>query len=80
MTCIVVVKNSSDHNPNKKPTIEINFKRFLDTKTITKNGEIETSVFRESTNLPLPWLLKVPRRYQQSAIKGDLQYFKINLY
>ena len=34
----------------------MNSKTSLDTEIITKNGEIETAVYRKTTKLPVPWV------------------------
>ena len=55
-------KNCTDHlyhefnnyHPDIYLTIEINPKKFPDTEVITRNGKIETPVYRKSTKLPVP--------------------------
>ena len=44
----------NNYHPNINLTIEINPKRFLDTRVITKNGKRETAVYRKCTKLPVP--------------------------
>ena len=47
--------------------IGINPKKFLDRQVITKNGKIETSVYRNSIKLPMPWSLNIPKRYERNT-------------
>ena len=66
----------NNYHPNINLTIEINPKRFLDTRVITKNGKIETAVYRKCTKLPVPWSSNIAKRYKRNAINPDLHRSK----
>ena len=57
------------YHPNINLTIEINPKKFLDTQVITKNGKIESAIYRKSAKLPVPWSSNIPKRYRRNEIK-----------
>ena len=60
----------NNYHPNVNLTIDINPKRFFDIHT--KNGKIETAVYRKSTKLPVPWLSNISKWYKRNAIIADL--------
>ena len=66
----------NSYHPNINLIIEINPKKFLDTKVITRNGKIETAVYRKSTKLPMPWSWNKPKQYKQNAVNADLHHSK----
>ena len=49
------------YHPNINLPIEINPKNILDNEVITRNGKIETAVYRKSTKLPMPWSSNIPK-------------------
>ena len=53
-------------------TIEVNPSKLLDTKTMIKNGIIETSVAAKESEIPNHWSSAVPKKYKRNAILGDL--------
>ena len=61
-----------NYHPNINLTIKINPKTFLDTQVITKNGKIETAVYRKSTKQPVPWSPNIPKRYKRNAANANL--------
>ena len=66
----------NNYNPNINLTIEINLKKFLYTQFITKNGRIETGIYRKSTKLPVLWWSNIPKRYNRNQINADLHCSK----
>ena len=64
------------YHPNINLTIEINPKKFLDTQVITKNGKIESAIYRKSAKLPVPWSSNIPKRYRRNEINADLHRSK----
>ena len=58
---------------NKKLTTEVNPVKFLDTKIIlNNNGVVATQVYRKENRKAVPWVSKIPKRYKQNTISGDL--------
>ena len=51
-------------------------KKFLDTEVVTKNGKIETTVYRKSTKPPVAWSSNIPKHYKQNTVNADLHHSK----
>ena len=66
----------NNYHPNVNLTIEINSEMFRDTQFITKNGKIETAVYRESNKLPSLRSSNIPKQYKRKAINEDLHRSK----
>ena len=45
--------------------------RFLDTKIIDEDNQINTKVHRNERKLPVHWTSKIPKRYKLNAINAD---------
>ena len=58
---------------NTKLTIKVNPRKFLDTRSMIKNGIIETSVVVKESKIPNHWSSAVPKKYKRNAILGALQ-------
>ena len=68
----VLCEALNNFHPNIKLTIEVNPEKFLDTKIILNNeGVVTTQVYRRE-NKAVPWVSKIPKRYQRNTISGDL--------
>ena len=50
-----------NYQPNTKLTIEVNPRKFLDTKIMVKNGIIETSAVVKESKIPNHWSSAVPK-------------------
>ena len=66
----------NSYHPNIKLTIEVNPRKFLDTKLTNINGTYKFNVYRKNTKLPSPWTSKTPKHYKRNTINGDLHRSK----
>ena len=48
----------------------------MDTKLINISGAYTFNVYRKNTKLPSQWTSKIPKRYKQNTINGDLHRSK----
>ena len=62
----------NNYHPNIKFTIEVNPKRFLDTKIERINNKLQFSVYDNKNKLPFHWTSSVPKKYKRNAITGEL--------
>ena len=63
----------NNFHPNIKLTIEVNPEKLLDTKILLNNEVVVTTqVYRKENKKPVPWVSKIPKRYKQNTISGDL--------
>ena len=75
----ILFERFKNYKPKIKLTIKLNPKEFLDLKFIYTNVIYNTMVNKKSTKLLIPWLSKVPTRYEHSDIIGNLHQSKIIL-
>ena len=66
----------NNYYPNIKLTIEVNTRKVFDTKFTNINDAYKFIVYRKNTKLPSLWTSKIPKRYKQSTINGDLHCSK----
>ena len=66
-----------NYHQNIKLTLEVNPKRFLDTKLELQNGILITSVHRKETKLSTSWDSKIPKNHKRNVIMGDLHRSKL---
>ena len=66
----------NSYRQNIKLTVEKNPKKFLDTKIIWRECEIDTKLYSKSNKLPVHFSLKIPTRYKHNAITGELHRAK----
>ena len=72
----VLFDRLNSYHPNIKLTIEVNLRKFLDTKLTNINGTYKFNVYWKNTKLPSPWNSKTPKRYKRNTINGDLHRSK----
>ena len=72
----IIFENLNKYHPKINFTIEVNPCKFLDTKIINKKGNITTEVFCKMSKLPVHWSSRVPKRYQEIVVIGDLHRSK----
>ena len=72
----VLFDRLNSYHPNIKLTIEVNPRKFLDTKLTNINGTYKFNVYWKNTKLPSPWTSKTPKRYKRNTINGDLHCSK----
>ena len=69
----VLFEALNNFHPNIRLTIEVNPGSSLDTTIIFSNeGVVATQVNRKVNKKVVPWVSKIPKRYKQSTILGDL--------
>ena len=54
----------------------MNSTKFLDTKIINNKCEITTEVYHKTSRLPVDWLSKVPKQYNQNLVIGEFHRSK----
>ena len=67
----------NNYHSNINLAIEINLKKFLEIKIITKNGEIESAVYRRITKISIPWSSNISRRYKRNTVYANLHRSKL---
>ena len=69
----VLFEALNNFHPNIKLTVEVNPVKILDTTIILNNeGVVTTQVYRKEHKKAVPWISKIPKRYKQNTISGDL--------
>ena len=69
----VLFEALNNFHPNIKLTVEVNPEKFLDTKILLKNEVVVTTqVYRKENKKTVPWVSKIPKKYKQNTISGDL--------
>ena len=66
----------NSYHPNIKLTIEVNPRKFLDTKLTNINGTHTFNVYLKNKKLPSPWTSKTLKRYTRNTINEDLHRSK----
>ena len=66
----------NNYHPNIKLTIEVNPRKFLETKITIISGAYKFNIYRKNTKLPSPWTSKTPKRYKRNTINVDLHCSK----
>ena len=71
--------NTNSHHKNVKLTVESNPNRLLDTTfNVNPDGFVTTKVFWKSGKFSAFWNPRIPKRYKNNNINGDLhRAFKI---
>ena len=75
----IIFENLNKFHPKINLTIEVNPCRFLDTKIINNKDNkdnITTEGFCKTSKLPVHWSSRVPKRYKENAVIGDLHRSK----
>ena len=67
---LFIVMNS--YHKNIRFTIEIDPKKFLDTKLIRNDSTYTTAVHHKETKVTPHWTSAIPKRYKRNTINGEL--------
>ena len=68
----VIFEDLNKYHSKINVTIQVNSCKSFDTKIISNKGNYSIEAFRKTSKLPVYWSSRVPKRYQQNAIIGDL--------